>query len=75
MSTIADPSALGLPDGEPLDRRKQPMTKNELHKRISYVKSVLRLIGYAFIWPLSPVVLGVLFVSELLGIAEEVWGA
>jgi hypothetical protein len=51
------------------------MTKAELHKRISYWKSVLRLAGYAFIWPLSPVVSGVLFVSELLGIAEEVWGA
>ena len=51
------------------------MTKAELHKRISYWKSVLRLAGYAFIWPLSPLVSGILFVSELLGIAEEVWGA
>jgi len=55
--------------------RKQPMTKNELHRRISYWKSVLRLAGYgSLIWNLTYGVI-LLIVSELLGIAEEVWGA
>lgn len=51
------------------------MNKIELHTRISYIKSALRLVGYLFIWSISPVVSGVLFVSELLGVAEEFWGA
>lgn len=51
------------------------MTKERVHKVVSYWKSGIRLAGYAFIWPLSPLVAVVLFTSELLGIAEEVWGA
>ena len=51
------------------------MNKMELHRRISYWKSAIRLVGYVFI----PVNLwlagGTLFASELLGIAEELWGA
>ncbi len=51
------------------------MTKNELHRRISYWKSVLRLAGYgSLIWNLTYGVV-LLIISEVLGIAEEVWGA
>jgi len=51
------------------------MTKAQIHERVSYVKSVLRIVGYAFL-PFSIVkASAVLVVSELLGIAEEVWGA
>lgn len=51
------------------------MDKAELHKRISYVKSVLRLVGYALLLVNIYPAAGVLFASELLGIAEEVFGA
>lgn len=51
------------------------MDKAELHKKISYVKSGLRILGYILL-PCN-LVLGalILVVSELGGIAEEVWGA
>lgn len=51
------------------------MTKSDLHKRISYWKSGIRLLGYVIL-PFS-VALGafVLFLSEMVGVAEEVWGA
>lgn len=51
------------------------MNKAQRHELISYIKSIIRLVGYMFIWPLSPLVSIILFISELLGIAEEVWGA
>lgn len=51
------------------------MTKAELHERISYVKSAIRIMGYVLVWPISKVVSVTLVVSELVGIAEEVWGA
>jgi len=51
------------------------MTKAELHERISYTKSALRLVGYGLLLVSIVAAAGVLFVSELLGIAEEVWGA
>lgn len=44
-----------------------------LHTKLSYAKSVLRLIGYiSLLWG---VVIGVviLVASELIGIAEEAW--
>lgn len=51
------------------------MTKAELHKVVSYWKSGIRLLGYVLL-PVSLLWAGiVLFASELLGIAEEVWGA
>lgn len=50
-------------------------TKAEIHARVSYVKSILRIVGYCYIpvslWSATVV----LVVSELLGIAEEVFGA
>lgn len=50
-------------------------SKAQLHERISYAKSVIRLVGYATL-PFSITTAAcVLFASELLGIAEEVWGA
>lgn len=49
--------------------------KARLHKVISYWKSGLRLVGYVLI-PINLVAAAVvLFVSELLGYAEEIWGA
>ena len=51
------------------------MSKEQLHKQISYAKSALRLTGYLMLpFVLIPGV-GVLVVSEILGIAEEVYGA
>lgn len=51
------------------------MDKAELHKRISYIKSAARLVGYVFI-PVNLYLSAVILcLSELLGIAEEVWGA
>jgi hypothetical protein len=49
--------------------------KATLHKYISYIKSVIRLIGYVFL-PISlPHAAIALFISEILGILEEVFGA
>lgn len=51
------------------------MDKVELHKTISYVKSAMRLAGYVAL--IFNVITGatVLFIAELLGIAEELYGA
>jgi len=49
--------------------------KAKLHKQISYVKSAARLVGYVFLLINVFVAAGILFGSELLGFAEEIWGA
>ena len=51
------------------------MDKAELHKKISYLKSGLRLFGYVLLPCSLWLAAFVLIVSELAGIAEEVWGA
>lgn len=51
------------------------MDKARLHKVISYWKSGFRLVGYVLLPINIWVAAGVLFFSEALGIAEEVWGA
>ena len=50
-----------------LDKLPDP----RLHQLVSFIKSGVRLLGYAFI-PFNPfVAMGVLLVSELIGIYEE----
>lgn len=49
--------------------------KETLHRQISYVKSGMRLVGYVLLPVGLWIAAAVLFVSELLGIAEEVWGS
>lgn len=50
--------------------------KAKLHAQISYVKSVVRIIAYVALAMGSLLWAGVgLIAAELLGIAEEVWGA
>lgn len=51
------------------------MTKAELHRNISFVKSGLRLLGYLLLVISIGWAAIILFGSELLGIAEEVYGA
>lgn len=51
------------------------MTPAERHKQISYVKSLVRVAGYVvlMLW-VSPIAGLILIASEMLGIAEEIWG-
>jgi hypothetical protein len=51
------------------------MTKTELHRNISFVKSGLRLLGYLFLVINLGIGVIILFSSEILGIAEEVYGS
>ena len=51
------------------------LTKTQLHTRISYTKSLVRLAGYALLPFALGWAAGILFLSELIGIAEEVFGA
>lgn len=51
------------------------MDKERLHYHISMHKSAWRLIGYGLILYSIPAAVAVLILSEVLGIAEEVWGA
>jgi hypothetical protein len=48
-----------------------------LHTKLSYVKSVFRIIGYLLLIAYDDTLLtcaaGVLVLSELIGIAEEAW--
>ncbi len=48
-----------------------------LHTKISYIKSILRIIGYILLIAYNDTILTVaastLIVAELLGIAEEAW--
>lgn len=52
-----------------------PGHEARVHKRISYWKSGIRLLGYVILPFSVPVGAFVLFLSEMVGIAEEVWGA
>lgn len=50
------------------------LTKAQIHERVSYVKSILRIAGYILL-PVSILIAAiVLVVSEVLGIAEELFG-
>lgn len=51
------------------------MDKETLHYHISIHKSIWRLIGYGLILYSLPIAVVILLLSEILGIAEEVWGA
>ena len=42
-----------------------------MHQRLSFVKSAIRIIGCAFIPFNLPIAAGVLILSELVGIVEE----
>lgn len=55
--------------------RSQLEARARRHKIISYWKSAIRLAGYALLPVSLGFAAGVLFTSELLGIAEEVWGS
>lgn len=48
------------------------MDKKLTHKNISFLKSVLRIIGYVFCLVWLPFGLGILVGAELLGIVEEI---
>lgn len=49
--------------------------KERTHWYLSMTKSVWRLVGYAALIPYPLIGVSILIVSEILGIAEEVWGA
>ena len=49
--------------------------KQKLHYRISMVKSALRLVGYGLIVIAPWTAVAILVISEVFGIAEEIWGA
>lgn len=51
------------------------MTKEQRHRVISYWKSGIRLLGYVLLPFSIPAGAIVLFVSEVLGVAEEVFGS
>jgi len=51
------------------------MDKERLHFHISIHKSLWRMVGYGLIVVAPWYAILILLVSELLGIAEEVWGA
>lgn len=42
------------------------------HQHISFMKSAIRIVGYALIWPVAPGAAVILLVSEALGIIEEI---
>ena len=50
------------------------VTKAQIHARISYIKSVIRLAGYVLLpvdlWAAA----ATLFISEVVGIAEAIFG-
>jgi len=53
------------------------MAKMTLHTKISYIKSILRIVGYIVLIAYNDTLLTIaavtLLVAELLGIAEEAW--
>ena len=53
------------------DYKKQDHPDAKKHQIVSFIKSGVRLLGYVFI-PFNPfIAMGVLLVSELIGIYEE----
>ena len=53
------------------DYKKQDHPDAKKHQIVSFIKSGIRLLGYAFIPFDSFIAMGVLLVSELIGIYEE----
>ena len=43
-----------------------------MHQVLSWIKSVIRIVGYAFLWKVSVVASIVLIVSEIVGVVEEI---
>jgi len=56
-------------------RAAQKAQKAQRHRTISYFKSVLRIAGYVVLWAVCRPAAIILIFSELMGIAEEVFGA
>lgn len=50
---------------------KQQLPDAYWHQKISFVKSALRLAGYGLLLYSLPIAVGVLILSELIGIIEE----
>jgi hypothetical protein len=50
---------------------KQQLPDAYLHQKISFVKSALRLAGYGLLLYSLPIAVGVLILSEVIGIIEE----
>ena len=50
---------------------KQQLPDAYLHQKISFVKSSLRLAGYGLLLYSLPIAVGVLILSEVIGIIEE----
>lgn len=48
------------------------MTKQELHTKISYLKSVVRMLGYLLLVINLELAVVILIISEIIGIAEEI---
>ena len=47
------------------------MPNQKWHQIISFIKSVIRLVGYGLLLYSVPIAVGVLILSELIGIIEE----
>ena len=50
---------------------KQDLPDAYWHQRISFIKSAIRLAGYGLLLYSVPIAVGVLILSELIGIIEE----
>ena len=55
-------------------KKNQKLPDAFLHQRISFIKSAIRLAGYFLLLFSVPVAVGILILSEIIGIIEElVW--
>ncbi len=50
---------------------KQDLPDAYWHQRISFIKSAIRLAGYGLLLYSVPIAVGVLILSEIIGIVEE----
>tara|TARA_Y100000114_G_C11612870_1_gene255942 strand:+ start:274 stop:441 length:168 start_codon:yes stop_codon:yes gene_type:complete len=52
-------------------KKNQKLPDAFLHQRISFIKSAIRLAGYFLLLFSVPVAVGILILSEIIGIIEE----
>jgi len=60
---------LNAEKGVEINGQKIPDPK--LHQKISFIKSFIRILGYAFLWYSLDIAATLLILSEIVGIGEE----
>ena len=54
-----------------MKNKKQELPDAELHQKVSFIKSAIRILGYTFLWYNLDIAAILLILSEVVGVLEE----